>query len=447
VRRFFLCLLFFFSAGLVFSQVSGEKPTKKVEHYDVDSLFDGSSELNDYDDEPPENPVNNFLSNVLKSPGLMLRANYSIDFFFVQGWNRRPWDEDFDKDDIFKNQTVGAYLKSGLGLEIQISQHLRFWQSFKFVAPGMSMTLEEFYGDYDIKNLIYMKIGKYDYRWGISPNYPYTNLIGRIPTDGSSGDLYLAKIDIPVGVGGFQFIVYTRDGFVKEWAKLKLNNFAYGLKFNLAIPKLDLNAGALFYQRMPLRGFVSLNSTIFKSTEIYAEGLFSIMHPAMVDIVKRREEFHGKWDNPGGAVSLGVYQDFFRERLKINAEIFYNMELETSYITENNPIEKELIAYPFIQGLNMALNISYKPGGLAGLITGVNFIYNIKDNSGKVTPGIKFTPASNLNISLGIPIILGRRGGVYYGESLLDDLRIKAFSFVFSVSIGGGYTFASTDKI
>jgi hypothetical protein len=391
---------------------------------DIDALFDNAEDTEIVDNDKGENVLTSFLK--LFNPGFGLYADYSIIASYLPGYSKSPWQESFRGKEIFdSSQPFGAEMNAYLGLDIRLSPVLRFWQSAKFSIPGMTMKLYEFYGEYNFLNQAYVKIGKYNYGWGLSPNFPYTNLLIRLPLDSPDpGDLYLAKVDIPIGTGGLQTIAFTRERYI-DAVNPQLKQFSFGGKFNFASRYADIDIGSLYFKEMPWRTFFSLKTTVFKSTELYAEALIAIRHETMDDA-----RFSG---------SIGFYQDFFDKKIRLNMEIFYNGEFDGAFYRQENPLEDTKKKYPFLQGTNTAFNLDYKPGGLAQLRVGTKFLYNIDENSGEIIPGISIEPAQHLKLYFAMPFVVGNPNGKYYTAN--SDKYNRAFSFVFILSISGGFSF------
>jgi hypothetical protein len=404
---------------------------------DFDVLFEGAADSvvsEEEQAEAAEATINSVLG--LLKPGFGVYADYSIIMSYLPGWGRTsddqwqqrpdysPWGSDFSFGDAFKgDQPFGAEMNAYFGLDIRVSSVLRFWQSIKFSIPKMTLALYEFYGEYNFLNKLYFKIGTYDYNWGISPNFPYTNLLIRMPTDGSdSNDMYLAKIDFPIGIGGLQAIGYTRNSLIDD---PKLEQFAFGGKYNLANRYVDMNLGSLYYEKMPWRSFISLKTTILKSTELYAEALTS------VDV--------RTWNDFCFSCSFGLYQDFFDAKLRINTEIFYNGEGDTRYIKYENPLDDTKKKYPFPYGTNFAFNVDYRPGFFANIRFGVKLLYTLTENSGEIVPGVSIEPTEHLRLYLATPLVFGDRNGTYYKTN--DDKYNRPFSLILAISLKGGFKF------
>jgi hypothetical protein len=414
---------------------------EEIDNVDMDALF-SNAEDSEYSE--PEIPAARQTILSLFQPGFGIYVDYSVVGSYLPGWGKNvpkaeradysPWGSKFHFDDLFAgNHDFGAEMKASFALDIRISSSLRFWQSIKFSLPSSFVpTFDEFYCDYNLSNRAFIKIGRYDYRWGLSHNFPYTNLLIRVPENYKTdpGELYLLKIDVPVGIGGFQFISYTREQYFDKTAP-KLNQFAFGGKFNLATRFVDVDFGTLYPPRifynsegtdiMPWRSFLSAKSTVFRATEIYAEVLLAVFKDG-------KEGTHY-------SASFGFYQDFFNDKLRINGEFFYNAEFESGYYQEANPFQSEKKEFLFMPGTNLALNAVFKPGGVGNPKIALQTFYNTREHSGKITPGMSITPAEHFSFYFAVPFVFGDRDGGYYRTTDMP------FSFVFMATINGSFRF------
>jgi len=391
-----------------------------------------------------KNPINAFIESFFSEAGFAVSADYDVRLFYFPGWNKSPWEEGFDSRESLDYKNFAVNMNAVFGLDLRVSSALRFWQSLKFsLFENSGIYVNEFYCDYNLMNFTFFKLGKYNYKWGSSPNFPYTDLLSRLPLEGKdspedAGNSYFLQVNIPAGVGSVQIISFTRDGFVDNWDAVELGSFAFGGKLNLALTFIDIDAGTLYFSGMPWRSFVSLKKTLFKSTEVYAEGLVSV--PAGSD--KESGETN---DAATGSFSFGFYQDFFRGKLKINAEAFFNYEFsELTFYYREDPFKKdEDVSFPFVPGINTALNVSFKPGALAGLNIALKFVYSFRENSGEIIPGLMVSPAQNLQLYFGLPLVLGGSDGVYYNHNLLNPRLDKhPLGLVFLISLNGSYKFS-----
>jgi hypothetical protein len=384
----------------------------------IDSIFDGEIEDSEQDSDKKSSDL---LQDFIQSKGFSIDTSYSVMGGILPGWKDAPWYFTDNNDWLDKEATiVGAKMSANIALDIRPSRFLRVSQSVSFAIPSPPLTIKEFYFDYNFRDSVYVKAGKYDESWGYSPNYPYANLLARIPKDMENpGDPYVAKIDVPIGIGGAQFIMLTRNGFIEQLSKPKIEDFGGGVKYNIAHSKFDIDLGMFYLQKMPFRLFYSVKTNAFDNTEFYSEGMMSVIT---------------------FSTSVGVVQSFFKDRLWINAEIYLNGEGDADSLRRNNLLDDEKETFPLLNGLNTALNIRFKPGWLGNFQMFISCLYSFYTNSAQLVPGIALEPATHLQLYFAVPMAPGNKGaGTYYHRNA--DWDNRPFSFILAIKINGSYKY------
>ncbi|MDR1466012.1 MAG: hypothetical protein LBI40_00105, partial [Treponema sp.] len=258
---------------------------------DIDSLFGESPESvaspPGKTEKPP--PLLPSIIAVMKKRGFTMKTGYSFSFGSSTGWEESPWfwGEQFqDKDrgtskvkaphmttaDLFYTYP-GVIMTATLNFTYQISNELKVTSAFLYSFPRFVFTVDNFYFDYTVKNNVFFRAGRFTYKWGVSTNYPFTDLLSRFQPPswytahtnntanpfgdyfGSTvgkNDVYIARVDVPIGIGGIQAMIRLRDDFFNEKNK-KNQLIAYGGKYNLAFKWADINIGALYQEILPLR--------------------------------------------------------------------------------------------------------------------------------------------------------------------------------------------------
>jgi hypothetical protein len=263
----------------------------------------------------------------------------------------------------------------------------------------------------------------YETAWGISPNYPYTNLPARLPADANdSSDSYLAKVDIPIGIGGLQLLALTRYNIASS-SSPSFDEFAYGLKYNLAFEKADIDMGTFFYKDMPLRFFVSLKTTL-NNTEVYTEALAATPYET--------------WDTVELSGSAGFLQDFFKGKLTLNGEVFYNGEDNAKWWRVRTSLQDEEVS-PFVEGLNTAVNVIFRPG-IIGMRIFCQLLYGIEEETAQLVPGISIKPGDLITATLTVPMALGSREGKYYDHNA--DTANRPFSIMLGITFSGSLKYS-----
>ncbi|GHV55575.1 hypothetical protein AGMMS49579_18810 [Spirochaetia bacterium] len=420
MRRLFVVLLFLCASFSLWAQ------NTDLLDSDMDSLFD--EPVAGADTGEPLEPSagdgeaaagGNVLAGLVRQKGFSLEASYYFHAGIAPGWNPAPWDK--VPTDSEYSTILGVGMSAGIGLDFQISDVLRVKNSFGFSYPDFSLTISEFFLDYSIRNVVFIRAGKYGAAWGISRNFQFANLLSRVPDGSSGGDPITIKVDIPIGVGGLQALGMTRikdDGAIP-----RLREIGFGGKYNLAFTWADIDLGVFYLDAMPLRAFFSVKTTI-KNTELYTEGAFSVQHKT--------------WDDWKFSANLGVVQSFFADKFTINGEVFYNGEAGAGWFRPKSEL-READVSPFIGGFNTALNLAYRPGVFFGLRVFTQFLYGINENTFQLVPGLTFDPLPHMTVSLAVPMALGDMNGTYYSHNA--DTRNRPFSVVLLVSLNGSHRF------
>jgi hypothetical protein len=402
--------------------------------WDIESVFDVPAEdtqessLDESFSDKPNNDADQItVLQMINRRSLTFDISYGFAAGISPGLVDPPWDSGEEID--FSWNPV-AKLSSSFSLDARISSVFRVMSNFNFSVPddgGFKFILGDFFFDYNLFNVVFFRGGKYNLKWGISPNYGFTNLLARVPDEiNFVYDSFILKADIPAGVGGFQFLALTRADLTGS-TLLDKEKVGVGGKYNLALRKVDIDMGVYYQHRMPVRGFISLKTTIV-NTEVYSEGL------AAYD--------YGGTPNLSGAFNLGFAREFFDKKLAVNGEFFFNNE-GNSFIYSSKTDFLDAKTSPFIDGLNVALNLRYSFGGKGNPRFFLQTLYTLSQNSARVVPAFRLSPFSHIELYLAFPMDLGNKDGYYYKNSLIQNRggNPLRFAAVFLVSLSGNFRF------
>jgi hypothetical protein len=309
-----------------------------------------------------------------------------------------------------------------LSLDIPLTDNLRVHNVFSFAVPEDEIfTIKEFYFEYDFWSRAYLLAGLYEIAWGISRFHPFTNLPAMVPQTTEAevkvpGDSYIARLTIPIGIGGLELLGMTRYGYVDDFSSPTFDEIAMGAKYNLAFDAADIDAGFLYHRQLPVRSFISVKTTL-GNTELYSEGLVAVEQE----------------NNPDVYVSgnLGFLHDFFDRKLTVTGELYYNGEPNAAWWrSETNIMEESTV--DLFEGLNSALAFVVRPG-IIGMRIFAQALYTHDQESVWLVPGISVSPGG-INITLSAPMALGKRSGYYHNN---DDRDNRPFSIVLGITFNG----------
>ena len=358
---------------------------------------------------------------MLMRPGFTLDGSFEFSAGLIPGWGIPPWFwnqyPEYERD--FSWEAAG-HMRIRFDLDTQLSEFLRVRSSLLITFPGSTIELVEFFFDYNLFHRFFFRGGRFDQIWGISPNFPFTNLIARVPHDDLTSDPFIMRVNIPVGIGGFQFLAITRENLL-ETDRFQHEDVGYGGKFNLALPHLDMDIGAFFQETMPLRSFLSVRTTIGQ-TEWYNEWL------GVMDI--------NNHNNLSWAANLGFFRDFFGNRVGINGEVFFNAERGSFWLRPETNIA-EATTVPFNEGFNIALNLLYRFGGRGNPRFFIQALYAPEERSAQLIPGFRLSPWQHLELYLAVPMVLGDKDGHFFNYPPDPLHRDRTFTIVMLLTLSG----------
>lgn len=382
---------------------------------DIDSLFNNAEDIT----ESPSDNENDIdlLNELVQKNNFTLKGNFRFAAGYSPGWSDFTSILDYDDMPVFD-------MSSALSLDFQISPDFRVFQTYSISFPEFKPGISEFFADYDIADKLFLRLGRQNLTWGISRNFPFTNLPARLPDnfgiansdDIEDTDSYALKVNIPVGIGGFEALAYTRNGYFVNPDAPALNEIGLGSTYNLAFRLADFTLGSFYHDSMNFRSYYSISTTLFKDLETYSEGLVSLdlknddTDPDSIDL----------------AVNIGFYKEFYSGKLMLNGEYYYNgEETELDYAGS---------AYPLFYGHNIAMGISSKLyKNTTRLYSQLK--YNLNDNSGVIIPGFKIDGLQNLSLVFAVPIVIGPKTGGYFTNN--PDTKNRQISVILSLILSG----------
>jgi len=391
--------------------------------WDIDDVFNEPAQKT-----PVEEPKNNepevTVNDLIKQKGITFNASYEFVTGIAPGWYELPWDLTEDNG-LYKEGYIK--LKSSLTADAQIDDSLRIKTVLSFEIPDFSIKLGDFFFDYSIDDKVFFRGGKYSHSWGLNSNFTFTNLLSRVPDESYDGDSFIFKTDIPTGIGGFQLLTLTRAKIMdSDYPSPKLKDFAFGGKYNLALKWADFDTGLYYQENMPLRAFLSIKTTLWK-TELYSEGLIAI-NINQFDV--------------SGAVSFGFTKELLNNKFIINGEVFYNAE-KNSYVYNPETYIKDANVTQFKEELNLALNLGFKFGGKTNPSLFTQIRYAPFEDSMQLIPGFKINPLSHIEVYLAVPMTLGSKEGYYYQNTYItgDENKPIPFCVILLVKLSGSLMF------
>jgi hypothetical protein len=396
--------------------------------WDIDTIFEEQAAPDGEDEAITETVAETVtVRQIIQRRGLQFSAGYEFNIGVAPGWYLAPWDSEWDRGDYYLDRAIK--MRASFGVDAQISRFFRVKTDVYFEIPNFAFTLGDFFFDYNIYDAVFARGGKYNLSWGISPNYGFTNLLSRVPKDGNAWDSFIFKADVPIGKGGFQVLSLTRYNLMYSSEIPRLEDFGFGGKYNLALPRVDLDTGIFYQEGMAMRGFISAKTSLW-NTELYSEGLVAI------DVDEP--------SNISGAFNFGFARNFFNGKFSANGELFFNDEQDTYWYHPETNI-REAGTSPFIEGFNIALNLIYKPWNKGNPRLYLGVLYAPEQHSARLIPGFRLSPLDHVEFYFAVPMALGDKNGYYYKNTVImasqNENKPLPFAVVFMITLNGGVQF------
>jgi hypothetical protein len=172
---------------------------------------------------------------------------------------------------------------------------------------------------------------------------------------------------------------------------------------------------------MPLRGSASIKTTI-QDTELYFEVMGAVRHET--------------WDGYSFSANLGLAQSFWDDLFTVNGELFWNGEDDAFYFVPQTEVDVAKTS-PFIPGLNIALNLVFRPKWIGDLRFAMRSRWAMDTNTAYLIPGLSISPLPHLSVSLGFPLALGSREGHYYRSNA--DTSGRPVGIALLINLGGSF--------
>ena len=429
MKYFFIIL--FISAGITLNaQQQAES---------INSLFENAKDI-EANSEQKDSTSNdkNIPEKLIKKENFSLGMNVNLTFGYSPGWKYFPWEAEDIGYSNFEDSSLMA-MSSKITMDAQFAENFRFFQSYTVSYPEFNPKVSEIFADYNINNLVYLRIGRQNLTWGISRYYPFTNLPARLPDNFGinnsdsidDNDSFAIKMDIPIGIGGFQGLLYTRNGYFSNQDYPALDEIAYGAYYNLASKQADTTIGVFYQKDLNIRGFTSISTTLFDKLELYTEGLISYDQ-------ENNDKLPLPFDALDGAVpkddpdrldfgaNIGFLIGFLSDKLQLSGEYYYNGEE-----TELDPLGAQ---FPLFWGHNISGGITLKLN--KNRIKSYSlFKYNFNENSGIFIPSLSMEVFQNMKLNIAVPVIFGAKNAGYFQNN--PDPYNRQFSLILTIQING----------
>ena len=370
---------------------------------DVDSLFTEKPAEPEADTQSQPD----VLADILPK-GISIGADFSLLAGYSPGLNYLPGDV-ADLSQIAYVDKPLLDMTSSLNIDVRFAREVRVFSRLSAQLPQFRAEITELFCDINLLNAVYIRAGRQNLSWGISPNFPFTNLLARVPVsqdaNDDAADSIACKVTVPIGVGGLDLVAFSRTTLWDAPDQPTVDEIGGGTRFNLALQNFDFSIGGYYHKDLPLRFFYALKTTLFDWIEAYTEGL------AATNLLSLPDPAAASWYF---SLNAGFYVDFFSKALKLNIEYFY--------CGESDGLTVKGADFTLFPGHNLALNASLSLGGGVCKIL-FQGKFNFDQTSGYIIPALTLDLIPHITFSLAVPVMLGPESGGYFQQNTQSDKR------------------------
>jgi hypothetical protein len=362
-------------------------------------------------------------------------ANLDIYGLFGLGWANLPNTGNLESG--LGHEASGS-LTASLGVDLRPAPQLRLQGVFSYGFPKTGTQLSEMIVDYSVRESVFFRLGIFNYTWGNSQFFQFSNLPARGRSDWgisneplwqqtniltSTANLNLpvtAKMSIPFGLNSLTFLArfdMQNYGF-PDATTPDPQDAGYGIQYDMVTGPIEWTLAGFWQHLLTPRTSLSLK-THFLGFDFSAETTMAF--PVRLTLSG------GLPQNPpptaggiyvGGmmqriypTVVLGLSREWTDARIKLYMEYAYNGERDqgTSWLAdESGP-----------GGHNSAVVLRFGNMASSGISLNLLWQQNWSDGSGLVSPLFEISPVPLTTIQLGPVFLYGPNGGEVFSNRLV----------------------------
>jgi hypothetical protein len=350
----------------------------------------------------------------------------SLDIYGLYGFGWSGWPDSNNLSDGLGNELSGSFTAS-LGFEVRPASELRIRGTLSYNFPTGGPQFSEFIIDYSVRETVFFRLGTFDYTWGISQFFQFSNLPGRsLPGWGISNQpiwqknniiaapTYLVppatvKMSIPIGLNSLAFLARfdMQDYGFPSTTTPDPRDAGYGVQFSLVTGPIEWTLAGFYQRLLTPRSSLSLK-TSFLGFDFSAES-------TMAFPVNLTQNGFTPISTTGG----GIYVGGMMQRIYPTAEIGLSREWTDAHIKlyaeyafngERDPGTSWLADETGPGGHNTAVVARFADMASSGVTLNLLWQHNWSDGSGLVSPFLEISPVPFTTIQLGPVFVYGQDG-------------------------------------
>jgi hypothetical protein len=317
----------------------------------------------------------------------------------------------------------GSFTAS-LGFEVRPAPELRIRGTLSYSWPSPGPQVSELITDYSVRDSVFFRLGIYNYTWGISQFFQFSNLPARaLPGWGVDNEPLWQrinldsmpplitppvslKVSVPIGLDNFTFLARfdTQDYGFPSLTSPDPKDAGYGVQYSLVTGPIEWTIAGFWQHLLTPRSSLSLKSSIL-GFDFSAETTMAFP----VDLTSYSVVPIG---TPGGGIyvggplqriyptaMLGLSRNWVDARIKLTAEYAYNGERDAGQavpwlLDETGP-----------GGHNSVLALQWTSIASSGITLNMIWQQCWSDGSGLISPLFEISPVPLTSIQFG-PVLL-----------------------------------------
>lgn len=288
--------------------------------------------------------------------------------------------------DIWENFDIipGVYAKASLSFDARPDPVILIYGNFytefdpkeSIENSWSGIVIDELFCDYNMVNLVYLRVGQFEMKWGQGRLFTPGNLM-----DGSDETISL-RLNMPTVLNGISVSALMDERLPDADLSRLPKDLTYGILADKVFSNVHLSAGATYNYDEGLNALVSFKTVLWK-IDFFGDGL---LHYYLDEKIAAYNE-----------VRFQALFGFFRE--------WKNIELYGEYYFDGR------IEGKFDHSVGIAT--AYKNILDSGVDIGLKWLHSFKTTSGQFLAGISFSPWKYLKLNIAFPI--------KYGNKILDE--------------------------
>jgi hypothetical protein len=351
-------------------------------------------------------------------------GSLNIYGLFGVGWSGMPVGGDLSS--TLGNEASGSFTAS-LGFEVRPATQLRLRGTLSYSFPASSAQFSEFIVDYSIREAVFFRLGTFDYTWGNSQFFQFSNLPSRSLPDWGLNNVPIwqrtniianaaistapvsVKMTIPFGLNSLTFLSrfdMQNYGFPNATTP-DPRDAGYGLQFSLVTGPIEWTLAGFYQRLLTPRSSLALKTSLMgfdlsAETTVAFPVNFTLNGMTPISTTSGGIYVGGLMQRIYPTAVLGFSREWPDARIRLYAEYAYNGERDpgTSWLTdESGP-----------GGHNSVVVLRFANMASSGISLNMLWQHNWSDGSGLVSPFFEVSPVPLTTIQLGPVFVYGPDG-------------------------------------